>query len=163
LTCKHITQDSTRILVYDNFGVCQEAVVAAESKHDIAVLLFSSLKDKYHDLPYFLLAPQAVPGDTVFSGGFHQKQLHVSDGVITNSNDPHVIAITNGTNGTTGGPAVGKAIRNLYGIIKEDYNDTRHQTLLIHYVDIDNFLQDFPDVPQIRVHRMHNKPTASYP
>ena len=152
MTCKHVVKDAIKGTV-DGF----EAKVAAESDYfDLAVLTVKNYENKTHDLPYLKMAPCATVGDVVFCSGFFNQAYHFSDGIVSRSDDPHTIVVTNHTDhGTSGGPAVGKGLRELFGVICEDYGISHHRTSLIHPLDIDIFLKSFPELPQIEVYKQY--------
>lgn len=131
MTCKHVVKDAVKVTVYGF-----EAKVAAESDDvDLEVWTVKNYENQTHKLPYLQLAPQVEIGDVVFCSGFFN---HFSDVTVSRSDDPHIIVVTNHTDhGTSAGPAIGKGLRVLFGVIREDNEISHHRTSLIHPSDIE--------------------------
>jgi hypothetical protein len=134
------------------------SVVASSAQSDLAVLKLEiepHLFEAGHQLPFIKLAVECIPGSMAFCGGFAiDGNFHIADGIVTNTDDPHRIVITDITDsGLSGGPCVGRAYRGLFGVVQRDFGHTQHRTAVIPLLDVDNFLRLFPDIPQIQVYR----------
>jgi S1-C subfamily serine protease len=174
LTCSHVIKDAAKIQVCVLYFVfiisilnflqvffpveekSYPAKVVADGRTlltsvDLTVLLLEVPGMTKHNLPYVQLNPRCDQGTVVFCAGFAvDGGFHVSDGMVSRSDDPHRLVITSLTGeGLSGGPCVGRGYRNLLGVIACDFGITHHRTEVIPYFDVDNFLQQYPNLPQI--------------
>jgi hypothetical protein len=156
LTAAHVVQDASSISVtFPDHGIFNATVIRSDTRLDLALLHMTELEGQMHSLPYLKLAPECPPGTIAFCAGFYQSRLHCTEGIVTNSDDPHTIVVSNlSDNGTSGGPSTGRLFRNLLGVIREDFGTTHHRTALIPALDVDHFLRADPNGPQMEVFRL---------
>jgi S1-C subfamily serine protease len=158
ITCEHVIHGLNEVLVSFPFHniISLARVVNADPSVDLAILELTGVESDHHGLPYLKLAPQANTGDLVFAGGFSADgNYHFTDGQVSNTDNPHVLVVTNLTDhGTSGGPCVGRGFRNLVGVIKSDFGVAHHRTQLIPFFDVDNYVKRVQGVPQFEIFRV---------
>jgi S1-C subfamily serine protease len=151
LTAAHVVKGAVNIKVkFQGSGILNSQVIRHDEWLDLALIFIPYLPTQNHQLPYMKLAPETAVGDVVFCGGYVNQTFQLSDGVLTHSDNVHRLIVSNlSDNGTSGGPVVGQGLRNLYGVIREDYGQTHHRTSVIPAWDVDNFLKTDPNGPQM--------------
>ena len=156
LTAAHVVKEYRSISVmFPDFGNFDAKVIRLDERLDLALLKMTDFEGQTHSLPYLKLAPECPPGKVAFCAGFYQSRFHCTEGMVTNSDDPHTIVVSNlSDNGTSGGPATGRLFRELLGVIREDYGTTHHRTALTPSWDVDNFLRADPSGPQMEIFRL---------
>jgi Trypsin-like peptidase domain len=157
LTAAHVIREAATIQVkFKQSNWIPADFVRADPAFDIALIeLSGNYKDMTHNLEYLQLAPESGPGAVVFCAGYFNDQLQCSEGLMTHSSDIHTIVVSNLTDrGTSGGPATGIGLKNLYGMIREDYGIVHHRTSIVPAWDIENFLRADPTGPQMEGFRL---------
>lgn len=156
LTAAHVVEKAHSIsVIFPNYGKFEVKVLRLDARFDLALLQMIEFDKQTHSLPYLKLAPECPPGKLAFCAGFYESRFHCTEGMVTNSDDPHTIVVSNlSDNGTSGGPATGRLFRELIGVIREDFGTTHHRTALIPAFDVDNFLRADPNGPQMEVFRL---------
>jgi S1-C subfamily serine protease len=158
ITCEHVIHGWPNISVsFPYYNLTLNArVFHSDPRVDLAIIVLDTQEPTPHHLPYLRLTPNANAGDLVCVGGFsNDGNLHYTVGFISNSDDPHKIVVSNlSDHGTSGGPCVGRGLTNLIGVVKDDFGVAHHRTLLIPFLDVDNFVRSAPALPQFEIFKL---------
>jgi S1-C subfamily serine protease len=148
LTCHHLVEKASTLSVSfpsRNLLNIPAVLVASYEPFDLACILLVGHETCNHSLPYLQLSGQASPGSGIFVRGFRADQgdklFHVTKGQITSFRDPSkVVANCTSDNGLLGAPAIGRGMRDLFGIVRGNFGQTHSSTELIPTTRILDFL-----------------------
>jgi S1-C subfamily serine protease len=154
LTCAHVIKNASDLLIKfanDPQQSYPVIVEAADIGTDLALLRIDQVSQDFrHQIDFIRILREGRIGDITYCGGYPAEaeqlekdvKFQVTKGNFTLIPATHSYVVSNQTDhGCSGGPCVTSRINCLLGVIQDDFGRTHHQTKLIPFLDVDNFLR----------------------